>query len=154
MKYLILLLSLVFISCYQDFPKSRSVIKGQILNELGLPVQNVSVELEGSDIIGISGLRHTFNNQSFSDTNGVFIFTQVVPKKTDMIYLRVWKYFTSPDHSSYTEFDVQQIKINDKPIFENGAADNMIELRANLFVDTVFVNVEIKVLGSAKDFVN
>ncbi|MDZ7900082.1 MAG: hypothetical protein U5N85_18925 [Arcicella sp.] len=76
---------LVFSSCGKDeLPKTATTITGKVVDENNKPVEGWGLFFTGIERKGISGVE-TFAEQKFTDSNGVFSFSVVVPPNTDSV---------------------------------------------------------------------
>lgn len=80
--YLGILPSLFFVfSCKKyKFPTTPTVIKGKVIDQDGLPVKGLDFVFGGTE--GIPG-KVTFSSNTFTDSEGNFSFSQIIPKETD-----------------------------------------------------------------------
>ncbi|MCU0470141.1 MAG: Ig-like domain-containing protein [Arcicella sp.] len=65
-------------------PKTPTIVTGKVIDENNMPVEGWEVMFYGLEKIGISGI-DTFAEQKFTDSNGVFSFSVIVPSNTDSV---------------------------------------------------------------------
>ena len=86
---------LVLSACKGDqLPKTATIINGKVMDEKGSPIQNVLFEFYGyrsygGSVAGGGKKEDTFKLEKYSDKEGIFNFSQVVPEITNIIYLSI-----------------------------------------------------------------
>ena len=77
---------LVLKACKKNtpLPTTPTIITGKVIDENNMPVEGWELMFYGSKLNGISAIS-TFQEQKFTDVNGVFSFSVIVPQDTDSV---------------------------------------------------------------------
>ena len=77
---------LVLEACKKDIPlpTTPTIITGKVIDENNMPVEGWQLMFYGIERKGVSSV-DTFTEQKFTDSNGFFSFSVVVPPNTDSV---------------------------------------------------------------------